>query len=97
MKRQQDDFGVLIPDISLIYLMGNCEDFEEEESLLLANDRDVGILVDRTPKCHRELAGEGIEYTWGCNKNYYRSLNLQDKQDKEKFWRWVTKCLERDI
>jgi len=39
----------------------------------------MGVLVDRTPKYHCELAGEGIAYTWGCSKNYYRSMNLQDK------------------
>jgi len=77
--------------------MGNCEDFEEEESLLQANGHELGVLVDRMPKCYCELAGEGIEYTWGCGKYYYRSLNLQNKRGKEKFWRSVTKCLEREI
>ncbi len=97
MNGRQDVFGVLIPETSLMYLMGNCEDFEEEESLLQANGREMGVLVDRTPKCHCELAGEGIEYTWGCSKNYYRALKLQDKRGKEKFRRAVAKCLERDI
>ena len=85
MNGRQDVFGVLIPERLLMYLMGNCEDFEEEESLLQANGHEMGVLVDRTPKCHCELAGEGIEYTWGCSKNYYRALKLQDKRGKEKF------------
>jgi hypothetical protein len=79
MNGRQDVFGVLILDTLLMYLMGNCEEFEEEESLLPANGHEMGVLVDITPKCHCELAGEGIEYTWGCSKNYYQSLNLQDK------------------
>jgi hypothetical protein len=82
MNGRQDVFGVLILDTSLIYLMGNCEDFDEEESFLQANGHELGVLVDRMPKCHCELAGEGIEYTRGCSKNYYRSLNLQDKKGK---------------
>jgi hypothetical protein len=57
----------------------------------------MGVLVNRTPKCHCELAGKGIEYTWGCSKNYYRALKLQNKRGKEKFRRAVAKCLERDI
>jgi len=97
LNGRQDVFGVLIPETSLLYLMANCEDFEEEESLLQANGREMGVLVDRTPKCHCELAGEGIEYTWGCSKNYYRALNLQEKRGKDKFRRSVTRCLERDI
>jgi hypothetical protein len=79
MNGQQDVVRVLILDTSMIYLMGNCEDFEEDESLLQANGHEMGVLVDRMPKCHCELAGEGIEYTWDCSKKYYQSLNLQDK------------------
>jgi hypothetical protein len=55
------------------------------------------VLVDRTPKCHCELAGKGIKYTWGCSKNHYRSLRLHDKRGKEKFWAAVAKCLDREI
>ncbi len=45
--------------------MANCLDFEKEESLLQVNGHEMEVLVDRTPKCHCELASEGIEYTWG--------------------------------
>jgi hypothetical protein len=37
-------------------------DFLEEERLLQYHSRLIGILVDCTPICHPELAGEGIEY-----------------------------------
>jgi hypothetical protein len=30
---------------------------------LQTNGREMGMLVDRTPKCHCKLAGEGIEYS----------------------------------
>jgi hypothetical protein len=43
-------FGVSQPHTSLKYLMGNCKDFEEEESLLQLMRRKMGVLVDRTPK-----------------------------------------------
>jgi hypothetical protein len=38
--------------------MGNCNDFEEEGSLLQLMGRKIGVLVDRTPKRHCELAIE---------------------------------------
>ncbi len=50
MNGCQDVFGVLIPETSLIYFMGNCEDFEENESLLQANGCEMGVLVDRMPR-----------------------------------------------
>ncbi len=86
-----------MPETSLKGLMANCVDFEEEESLLQANGREMGVLVNRTPKCHCELVGDRIEYTWGCSKNHYRALRLNDKRGKEKFKASVAKCLDREI
>jgi hypothetical protein len=71
MDSRKDAFSVLQPTTSLKYMLSSCKDFEEEESLLQSMGRKMGVLVDRTPKCHCELAGEGIEYAWGCSKNYY--------------------------
>ena len=62
MDGRKDTFGGLQPTTSLKYLLSSCKDFEEEESLLQSMGRKMGVLVDRTPKCHCELAGEGIEY-----------------------------------
>eukprot|EP01052_Picozoa_sp_SAG31_P047929 SAG31_NODE_9805_length_1225_cov_0.886323_1_plen_70_part_10 len=28
-----------------------------------------------SPKCHCELAGEGVEYVWGASKMHYRRNN----------------------
>jgi hypothetical protein len=39
--------------------------------------------VVRTPKCHPEIAGEGIEYNWGCGKAFYRHLPLSAKKTKK--------------
>ena len=63
--------------------MSNCLDFTEEESLLQSMGQSTGAVVatgavvDR-PKCHCEVAGEGIEYSWDAVKmsitenNYHR-------------------------
>jgi hypothetical protein len=56
--------------------MGNCKDFEEEELLLQLMGRKMGFLVDHTAKSHFKLAGDGIEYSWGFVKNFYRRLPL---------------------
>ena len=65
LNGKQDAFRFVQKDFSLKLLKGNCLDFEEEEILLQSMGREMGVLVDRTPKCHCELAGEGIEYSWG--------------------------------
>jgi hypothetical protein len=47
-------------------MMDSQMDFIEEETLLQYHGRQLGVIIDRTPKCHPEMAGEGIEYNWGC-------------------------------
>jgi hypothetical protein len=93
MDGRKDQFGVLLPQTSLKYLLGSCRDFQEEESLLQTMGRRMGVIVDRTPKCHCELAGEGIEYSWGCAKNHYRRLPLKEKKSKEMFKKSVRSSL----
>ena len=78
------------------YLLGSCKDFKIEESLLQSIGRTMGMLVDQTPKCHCELAGKGIEYSWGCAKNLYRQQPLREKRSKETFKATVRKCLSRN-
>jgi hypothetical protein len=56
MNGRQDETGILFKETSLTFLMSNCQDFEEEESLLLTMGWEMGIIVDHTPKCHCELA-----------------------------------------
>ena len=97
LKGKEDIFGVLRRETSLKALMSDCEDFKDEESLLQSMEQKMGISVDRTPKCHCELAGEGIEYSWGCAKNFYRTIELTKKKGKEKFRAAVSRCLSREV
>jgi hypothetical protein len=55
--------GTIQKDISLHELVANCTDFKNEETLLQTKGWEMGVLVNRTPKCHCEPAGEGIEYS----------------------------------
>ena len=69
-------------------LMRNCLNFIEEETLLQTNYRNIGqrrghIIVDRTPKCHPKLVGEGVEYSQVCANNYHGRLSLDNKKCKK--------------
>jgi hypothetical protein len=47
------------------------------------------IKVDRSTKCHPELAGKEIEYSWGRAKSVYRCAKLTEKKGKETFIDWL--------
>jgi hypothetical protein len=94
--------GIIDPTRSLNLLMKQLYDFVHELTLLqfkgseIGKERGIEIIVDRTPKCHCEMAGEGIEYSWGFAKNSYRRYAMEEKKSKEKFRASVKKCLNRD-
>ena len=43
------------------------------------------------------MAGEGIEYNWGCAKGYYHRLPIREKRTKNKFRESVKKSISREI
>ena len=55
-------------NFSIERILAKQADFCNELTLLQYHARKLGALVDRSPKCHPELAGEGIEYLWGLAK-----------------------------
>lgn len=58
---------------NLKYILDECADFKDEMSLIQYTLKLIGGCGAKfTPKCHPELAGEGIEYDWGCSKRYFR-------------------------
>ena len=85
MNGRQNVYGVVDKFKSLKSIMTNHLDFEEEETLLQSTGRMMGVLVDRTPKCHCELAGEGVEYSRGCTKNAYHRELLKGSAAKRTF------------
>ena len=93
---EKDEFGVKNYNASMKYLLGNCTNFHDEDSLLQSMGKKMGVIIDRRPKCHAELAGEGIEYTWGFAKNYYRRQPLESKRKKETFRALVRSCFSQD-
>ncbi len=61
---QKNALGILMPETSLKQILANCSHLKEEEMMLQSMGRNMGVLVNRTLKCHPELAGEGIKYSW---------------------------------
>ena len=71
----------MIAGTSLIEILSRCPDFQDELTKLQWVASQLGVIVERTPKCHPELAGEDIEYAWGFAKAYYRSLSMKHKKE----------------
>ena len=63
--------------------------------MLVANLLGVSVII--TPKFHAELAGEGIEYSWGVTKGVYQWKPLNSKRRKESFKALVHECTSREI
>ena len=59
--------------------------------------RKLGAIVDRTLKCHLELAGEGIKYSRRHAKSLYCMLKLKYKRGKANFLKSVSHCISHDI
>ena len=61
-------------EYSLTHLISQCDDFKNEitdlEHLCIEVSKDSlnKSYILFTPKFHCELAGEGIEYSWGASK-----------------------------
>ena len=79
-------------------LLSNCTDFRNEETQMQSIARSLGVQVIFSPKCHPEIAGEGLEYTWAFFKNQYRKIPLPEKkkQKKEDFIKMVKKFMSEE-
>ena len=89
-----DEFGQLLPDTCLYDLTKNLPDFLNEETLLQHHAKRMGVILDRSPKCHPEIAGEGIEYCWALAKIFYRNAPIKLKRGKDSFRDLVKKSTD---
>ena len=74
-------------------VLADCIDFLSEKICLMFLGERLGVDVDRSTKSHPELAGEGIEYSWGRAKSVYRRAKLSQKKGMENFRSLVSNCL----
>lgn len=72
-ERGMHEVGMKVPDMKL--RLAACKDFAGEETALQKLFFDRGHLLIFTPKCHPEIAGCGIEYSWGYQKTIFRRDN----------------------
>ena len=70
-------------------------DFITELTLLQYHGKKLGCIIDRSPKCHPEIAGEGIEYVWALAKCHYRRSPINAKRTKCKFRKLVDESTNR--
>ena len=54
--------------------------------------QNISIVV--TPKYHPEIAGKGIEYSWGMAKKKFRNIELVKKATKQQFHNSVRTSIE---
>jgi len=97
---KKNNLREIIPGTALKDILSALPDFQEEQTLLQhhAESRstdDCKIKLIRSPKCHPELAGEGIEYDWALAKSFYRRANLEAKKSAAKFRSLVKKSLSQ--
>ena len=99
----KDEDGKTIDEsFSLKKIISGLTDFVEEETLLqvmskrIGTSRGMNVTVDRSPKGHPEVAGEGIEYTWANSKIYLRSVPLDNRRTKAQFLDAVRLSISRD-
>ena len=82
MDGRTDPMGNPIEGTSLKAMLAALPDFQQEKTLLQhhVEGRSIPsgqrIILIRSPKCHPEVAGEGIEYAWAVAKQWYRRLPL---------------------
>jgi hypothetical protein len=86
---KKDEYGILREDTSLNLLMKQQHDFMTELTLLQLHGEKLGVIIDRSPKCHPEIAGEGIEYVWSLAKLKYRFMRIHEKRSRMAFHRAV--------
>eukprot|EP00978_Attheya_sp_CCMP212_P007743 scaffold18000_cov44-Attheya_sp.AAC.1 len=93
--------NIIDESFSYKVLLSGCRDFVEEKTLLqhmgeeIGNDQRIKITINRTPKCHPEVAGEGMEYSWAMSKIYIRSVPINKRRTLSQFHEHVNFALSR--
>ena len=89
--RKDKETATIDEEFSLQRILSERPDFVNEKTALQSLGEELGVVVDRSPKFHAELAGEGIEYCWGFAKLRYRQIPYQKKRGRKNFIELVVK------
>ena len=63
MTGRNNEYGHIIPGTTLKKMISLCLDYQSKETILNHHERFLNVVVDRTPKYHPEIAGEGVDYS----------------------------------
>ena len=89
---EKDGFGNGIEGTSLRKMVESLLDCVQEETLLQYLGQKLGVTVNRTPKCHPELAGEGIEL--GSGKVTLLKVAICSKENKDSENLYIRPCVQ---
>ena len=81
-------------EFSVNELMKLQSDFVGEMTLLQYHANCLGVKLERSPKCHPEIAGEGVEYARALAKMHYRRAPMVKKKSKDAFLKLVNECTD---
>ena len=94
---KKDDLGTVDDSTSLQHVMKKCFNMLNEAGMMQHIAKGIGVIVLLRPKCHLELASEGVEYLWACAKGAYRNMTLHQKKGKDNFKASVHHCLSEEV
>ena len=92
-KIKADDDAETENKIQYSDVLADCPNFANELTSLQHLADELRSSIDCSTKSHPELAGEGIEYSWGRAKCFYQSAKLKDKTGKANFLKLVQTSL----
>jgi hypothetical protein len=84
-------------DLSAEIVLGNCQDFREERTALEELVVARGHILLTSPKCHPEIAGAGIEYSWGKSKMFYANNSSTSTVAMAEFKQRILASLSKEV
>ena len=78
----------------MVEALGNCNDFKNQKSQLAEVLDSMGHMMELSPKFACEMAGLGIEYSWGRSKIHSRKHTTNKNSDLEER---VTAALSKEV
>ena len=96
-KFQKDSYGQIIEGKNISVMLGRCNYFTEEYTLLQTHCKAIGVKCDRSPKFHPEVAGEGIEYSWENSKMVLQRIPPKNRNSVADFRLQVKRVLSKGL
>ena len=89
MKRKKDDHGNIIKETSLNHLIRQCDVFFHEKTLLQYYGEELGSIMDHSPKCTADIAGDELEFderwkNYGTNSLGYKRRKMMRSKSWQK-------------